>query len=158
MSTDISVVIRPATPTDAQVLLEWRNDPTSRLWFRRTDPVSESEHLVWLTKRLQQGNAPIWIADRAGVPVGSSRVDPGSTPAKGSISVVVSPEGRRQGVGRALIEWTVAQARDMGYERLIASIHPKNQASVSLFSGCGFSYLETDDMGFLDFERQTEVG
>ena len=158
MSTEIPVVIRPATSADAQVLLEWRNDPTSRLWFRHTHPVTETEHLVWLNGRFEQGNTPVWIADGDGVPVGSSRVDPGSTSTHGSISVVVSADHRGRGFGRALIEWTVSHARDVGYQRLIASIHPENLASISLFSSCGFTYHETDDMGFLNYDQYIGTG
>ena len=46
------IQLRPARMNDADMLLEWRNDETTRLNFRSTALLERSGHIAWLTKVL----------------------------------------------------------------------------------------------------------
>ncbi|MDB5888528.1 MAG: GCN5-like N-acetyltransferase, partial [Rhodocyclales bacterium] len=50
MSADI--VLRPATLQDAALLLDWRNDPLTRLSSHSADEIPLDEHLAWLNRIL----------------------------------------------------------------------------------------------------------
>ena len=47
-----TVKLRTATIQDADLLLEWRNDPKTRKASHNTDEVQRDEHISWLTKTL----------------------------------------------------------------------------------------------------------
>jgi ribosomal protein S18 acetylase RimI-like enzyme len=50
----------------------------------------------------------------------------------------VRPEYRRQGVGRALMEAVVAQARKVGLRQIELSVTQANEPAVLLYESCGF--------------------
>jgi RimJ/RimL family protein N-acetyltransferase len=59
---------------------------------------------------------------------------------KGSIlSMYVAPEARGKGIGRVLVEQTIAEARrQVGLEQIILFVVSTNQAACALYAGCGF--------------------
>lgn len=59
---------------------------------------------------------------------------------KGSIwGVYVAPEGRGQGLGRALLDATLARARALpGLELILLGVVTENTAALALYRACGF--------------------
>lgn len=55
--------------------------------------------------------------------------------------VLVSPEHRRFGVGRTLIELLEQRAAEMGKRELLCTIHPRNDPSTALFKSLGYERL-----------------
>ena len=61
--------------------------------------------------------------------------------------VVISPEARRRGVGRALVRHIIAVARDRGLARIELHTQSGNKAARMLYEGLGF----TTDSVLYDF-------
>jgi len=94
--------LRPARMDDADVLLEWRNDWTTRRNFRNTAPVERDEHITWLTKVLN-GKADIilCIATIDDVPVGTVRGQPEGE--YQDLSYTIAPEHRGKGLSIPMV-------------------------------------------------------
>lgn len=73
MSENIS--LRPATTQDADLLLEWRNDPETRKASHNTAEVQRDEHISWLSRTLNNPNRRLYVAEENGAPVGTVRAD-----------------------------------------------------------------------------------
>ena len=67
--------LRTATIQDAELLLEWRNDPQTRKSSHTTHEVQKEEHIAWLNLTLTNTNRRLLIAEESGVPVGTIRAD-----------------------------------------------------------------------------------
>jgi GNAT superfamily N-acetyltransferase len=50
----------------------------------------------------------------------------------------VRPEFRGQGVGRALLEWVIAEARGMGYRELVGDTIPQMAVALAMYDRAGF--------------------
>jgi len=60
----------------------------------------------------------------------------------------VSPEFRRQGIGRALLETAIARAREMpGLRQIGLSVNTSNQTAHSLYQSCGFEEYGVEQAG-----------
>lgn len=61
------------------------------------------------------------------------------------VRVAVSPQHRRRGIGRALVERLVREARDLGLARVIVESDRDWQAAIALYLACGFSEFDRDE-------------
>jgi ribosomal protein S18 acetylase RimI-like enzyme len=68
------------------------------------------------------------------------------------ISMWVASEGRRRGVGSALIEAVAAWAREQGFKRLLLDVAEGNAAALALYTEAGF--VATGVVGTLPVPRQ----
>jgi RimJ/RimL family protein N-acetyltransferase len=128
------IVLRQATEADAELLLAWRNDPVTRQFSLQTDPIALSEHQAWLAASLRNPDRRLLVGSIGAEPVGTVRFDRLDDGAQ-RVSIAISPEWRRRGVGRALQR---AACREVAPSRLIAEIRENNVASRRIFRGCGF--------------------
>jgi len=76
------ITLRPATIQDAQVLLEWRNDPETRKNSHTMDEIKMEDHMKWLYGVLSSGGRYLLIAElreslesEVTAPVGTVRLD-----------------------------------------------------------------------------------
>jgi RimJ/RimL family protein N-acetyltransferase len=129
-----AVRLRPVTASDADLLLDWANDPVTRAASFHPDPIDQAGHVAWLASRLASPTTGFWIGESDdGRPIGQVRVE------GREISISVAPEARGQGFGRALLLTAVEEAgRTLTVERLLARVRLENPASLSLFAGVGF--------------------
>ncbi len=54
------------------------------------------------------------------------------------LNVAVDPSERRRGIGRALMEWVVKQARETSRELITLEVRPTNRAARRLYESIGF--------------------
>lgn len=54
----------------------------------------------------------------------------------------VRPEFRGQSVGRALMEWAMAEARTAGYSEMVGDTMPEMREALALYEGMGFERIE----------------
>ena len=148
------VELRHATPADMELLWLWRNDAVTRTQSRKPDPISWRSHVRWVTAALADPAHQILIGEHYGTPVGNVGFHPidGDT----ETSIVVAPQEREKGVGRAML--SEACARQGG--DLYAAIRVGNKASRRLFERCGFESVESREPGFVRYLRrgQDRVG
>jgi spore coat polysaccharide biosynthesis predicted glycosyltransferase SpsG/RimJ/RimL family protein N-acetyltransferase len=130
--------LRPATPADSALQLEWRNDPATRAVSRTTHEIQPGEHERWFASVLADRDRRLLIAEDASGPVASVRFDIDSQEAE--ISVVVSPGRRSEGVGtravREASELFLASSPEV--ERVVAEVAEGNRDSLGAFGRAGF--------------------
>jgi GNAT superfamily N-acetyltransferase len=97
--------------------------------------------------------ALIAVADGRPVGAGWYRLMPAADPGYGyvaedipELSLAVLPGFRGAGVGTALLNGLVEQARQNGYRGISLSVDPRN-AALRLYERSGFQYVKADDGG-----------
>ena len=96
-----TITLRPSTIEDADILLEWRNDPETRKASHNTTKVERSNHVSWLSGTLTNPDRRLYIAEENGDLVGTVRTDY----AEGvwELSWTVSPRARGRGVAKRMV-------------------------------------------------------
>ena len=129
---------RRANVADAALLWRWANDPeTRRRSFTKT-AIPWDDHVAWLGKRLASDRAAIWIFSDGAEPVGQVRADVDDDAA--DVSIVVAPEHRGRGCGKAMLAAGVRLLRqDFGRNIAVrALVLDDNATSLRIFTACGF--------------------
>jgi ribosomal protein S18 acetylase RimI-like enzyme len=129
---------RKAGMDDATLLWGWANDPeTRRNSFTRAH-IPFGTHVAWLRDRLASDATLMLIFADGERPVGQVRFDVDTDVAE--VSIVVAPECRGHGHGRAML---VEALRALRIEhgpavRPRAAVLSSNWRSLALFRACGF--------------------
>lgn len=140
------MMFRPATMEDAQLLFDWRNDPSTRAASHNTQAIEFSSHVQWLERALADKNRRLLIAMVDGIAVGTCRTDHagGAT----ELSWTVAPHARGKGIGRKMVT-ELARATQ---PPLTAEIRADNAASIKIAEAAGFSIVRASD-GILYLEK-----
>jgi RimJ/RimL family protein N-acetyltransferase len=133
------LTLRPATVADADLLLLWRNDPTTRGRSLDTSELSLEPHRAWLADRLARvDDVRIFIAELGEVPVAQLRVEREQA-RRGVVSVSVDRHARGLGVGTRAIEAGTARAsHELDLDEVVAVIRVGNDASRLAFERAGY--------------------
>jgi len=132
------LALRAATIGDAQLLMQWRNDPQTRANSHDRGAVKWDSHMHWLGKVLVDPSCDLLIAELDGVPVGTVRIDRGTD--ESTLSWTIAPEWRGRGFGRRMVR--LASERVSG-RPLRADIRQDNVASQAIARAAGFEMTET---------------
>jgi diaminopimelate decarboxylase len=136
------VVIRPATPEDAEGALDLYRRVAAEGRFIRTERVSGT--VRDLRRRLRRAWTPqgaILVATVGDEVVGSLDIRREEHPVTRHVATFgmhVAPDRRRKGIGAALVTEATRWAREMEVEKLELSVYPDNVAAVSLYRRFGF--------------------
>jgi ribosomal protein S18 acetylase RimI-like enzyme len=145
------VAIRPAAPADLPALgrlgarLVRTHHQLDAARFIPATPGTEHAYASFLGAQLQEPTAVVLIAERDGDVLGYAyaaveghdyRALRG--PAGVLHDIVVDPAHRRQGVGRMLLDATLASLDARGAPRVVLSTAARNEAAQRLFAGVGF--------------------
>jgi ribosomal protein S18 acetylase RimI-like enzyme len=95
---------------------------------------------------LRSGNRLTWVYERDGLFLGEislvlNKDDPDYTLPGRRIYVsrlIVRKENRRQGIGKALVEYAVSRAAEMGYAEMSIGVDMDNYPALRLYAGLGF--------------------
>lgn len=128
--------LRLSTISDAQLLLEWRNDELTRLNSFNSEIVSLEDHLNWFRKSLSSPNREIYIAEIKDFPIGTIRVDVNKDGSK-ELSWIVAPSQRGKGYGSLILN-TFLSIYPSTYT---AQIKEENIPSVKMVKKNGFTLL-----------------
>lgn len=152
--------VREATMVDAELLLSWSNDPTTRANSFSSDTIGWDEHRAWLATRLADTSKSTLLAsDASDQPIGLVRFDR-CGPDRAEIGVTLAPVRRGQGLGGALIDAGVRNwyCRNPG-DTVDALIKDDNQASVRAFVDADFDDATPGDgsqpAGVLRYARRS---
>ncbi len=124
--TSAIVKLRPATNDDAELLLDWRNEPLAREFSHNTDKISSSEHRQWLATALTAVDKKIFIAELNEVPIGTVRWYYDGTVYK--LSWLLASEFRGRGLAKAAVSALVSQITGP----ISAEIKLGNEASIRI--------------------------
>jgi phosphinothricin acetyltransferase len=136
------VTIRDARESDLVRIVDIYNEAIpGRRATADTEPVSVASRRAWFQEH-SPGRRPLWVAERAGVVVGwlsfQSFYGRPAYAATAEVSVYVSAEARRGGVGRLLLGRAVERAPGLGLATLVAFVFGHNEPSLQLFATHGF--------------------
>lgn len=156
-----AVGVRPATADDADLLLAWRNDPTTRAVSRQQDAVDRPAHVAWLEASLRRPDRHLLVGRTDGRPVGTVRWDDRGD-GEWEVSITVAPEARGRRVAPSLLaaaELWLASRYGSALRGYLAVLHEGNTASRRLFVGAGYAPdLPPDDAGFERWVRSVRSG
>lgn len=140
----MSLVLREARMSDAELLWRWANDRETRENSFTKASILYADHVAWLERRLASDATRIWIGTDDGVPVGQVRFD--MTGGVAEIGITVAPEHRGRGHGKAMLTRAIHRLREErgGRVRPRASVLARNPASLRLFKACGFEEVGSD--------------
>jgi RimJ/RimL family protein N-acetyltransferase len=132
--------LRPATLSDAERLLMWRNDPVTLRNSINQASVEPDDHVKWLEATLGRQDRILLVAECDDRPVGTVRFD--GDYAEREISFTVAPEVRSQGFGKLMVSQAVTEYGSSA--KLVARIKPHNISSISIITSCGFFQAGSD--------------
>lgn len=140
------VELREVDAADAEYLWRLRSDPRVYKLSGTPEPVAWDAHERWFSAACDSPDRHIYIAQAPGEAVGVVRLDRiVGVPTTAEVSIMVDPELQGRGFGSMTLRAAVAQARRLGIEALLATVHNDNARSVWLFESVGFV-----DMGQTD--------
>jgi len=139
------IKLRLATMDDAEILLQWRNDPETRSASHDTAIVMMDDHLHWLSRNLKDQLVKIYIGMADGILIGTVRINEEST--GNMLSWTIAPDHRRKGYGYALVRAVAEKAGG----QLKAQIKTKNIASRKIAESIGL-HLKAEENGLCHYE------
>ena len=136
------MIIRDAVEADLPAIVEIYNAAIQgRISTAQLDPVSVEGRLPWFREH-SPGSHPLWVAEIDEKIAGWLSLHPFITRSAyrgtAEIGVYVSANFRRRGLGHALIEKALAQARPLELTVLVGCIFGHNEPSLRLFERLGF--------------------
>jgi RimJ/RimL family protein N-acetyltransferase len=139
------IALRPATAEDAQLLLDWRNDPEARAASFEGEEIAMEGHRKWLAGRLADPGCALFVVERDGVPAGSVRLEREGTDAA-EIHIAIAREARGGGLASATLREASERAGELlGAAVVRARVKPGNEASLRAFGSAGFEREEETD-------------
>lgn len=152
------LTFRTATREDAQLLFDWRNDPTTYEQSFHRQPISWVNHCNWLERVLHDPLRHFFVLTVDGKSVGQLRFDVSGNTAE--ISISIGREFRGQGFGMAAVKEGSRQffSEHMIIKRIIARIKSTNIHSIHLFTKAGYRTIAIEsDVVRMEYRRSEEV-
>lgn len=132
------IEIRKVQHEDSSLLLKWRNHPEVYRYALNANPVTETEHLTWLSKKLSDAKCLFYICFAQGKACGSIRFDLVSE-VEAEVSISLAPEFWGAGIATELLRKGEEQLRtESEVKRIKATVLNENKASLRLFEKAQF--------------------
>jgi len=136
------MIIRDAAESDLPAIVEIYNTAIrSRISTAQLEPVSVEEKVAWFRGHSPQSR-PLWVAEHDAQIAGwlSFHVFLPRSAYRDTveISVYVSEQFQRVGLGRALLEKAITDSSRLGIHALVGCIFGHNEPSLRLFEKLGF--------------------
>lgn len=138
--------VRAATAADAQLLLDWANDPVVRTHAFNPALISPHGHATWLDERLANPDrCRIFIAEAPnGIPVGQVRFE--RCDEDWEIGYSVDAAFRQTGQAHRLLGSAITALREaVDVKRVLGRVKRDNVASARVFQRLGFDQQEVCD-------------
>lgn len=131
--------LRPATMSDADCLLEWRNDIVTRQASLSPERVEVASHLKWLKSTIHNEHRKLCIAELNHRAVGTIRADKDKD--GWILSWTVAPKSRGKGIAQKMLNAFI-----QGFDGvLLAQIKATNIASQKVAERAGFTLIEKSE-------------
>jgi L-amino acid N-acyltransferase YncA len=142
MST-VDLAVRDARETDLPRIVAMYNEAIpGRLATADTEPVTVDSRRAWFREHTPELR-PLWVIERDGDVVGwlsfQSFYGRPAYAATAEVSVYVSADAHRGGIGRRLLTLAIERAPGLGLATLVAFIFGHNDPSLRLFEHLGFA-------------------
>jgi L-amino acid N-acyltransferase YncA len=148
-------VVRPAVPTDALDLLNWRNDSYVRNMSRKTDVISVEEHLKWFENVLNSQNKLILMGSINELKIGMVRFDKHAKKLW-EVSIVLAPSARGKKISKYFLKKAISYfCLKHSNSFIFAEIKQCNEPSIKLFQSLNFS-LKSHNNGIFHYYLSTD--
>jgi L-amino acid N-acyltransferase YncA len=150
----MEIVKRPATRSDSELILTWRNSPSARKGSQSANELSGDEHALWFESRIDRlSSEPFWIMSKGGKDVGFVRLDfLDSKRNTFIVSIFVEPEFRAVGIGKQMLSLALNSVpTEHGIIQYRAVIKRDNLGSIKLFKSFGFELFMGVDNQFDEY-------
>jgi phosphinothricin acetyltransferase len=156
----VETTIRRAEPGDARAIAEIYNEAIQNTTATfDTEPKTEQDRLAWLQSH--DDRHPVLVAERDGQIVGwaslSKWSDRPAYAGTAESSFYVAVQFRGLGIGRALKERLIEEARKLGLHTILARVAEGNAASLHLNKALGFVPVGIMREVGLKFGRRLDV-
>lgn len=138
--------IRYATESDLPAIVEIYNQSIPGGWSTAdTKPISVEDRIEWF-RNFDQAKRPIWVAEVDGRVVAAAYLTSfyRSRPAydaTAEISVYLSAEYQRRGIGRRLKEFVIGECPRLGITTLLSMHFDHNEATRRINESLGFQQM-----------------
>lgn len=136
------IFLRRAAMEDAEDLLRWRNDETTRANSFTKDIIDLESHKKWLERKLSDERCYLFVMMDDTEKVGNIRVDVEGD--VGEISYMIAPEKRGRGYGKKIIA-LVEKEMPADVRTLIGLTLKDNRASGRCFLANGYTASDAED-------------
>jgi RimJ/RimL family protein N-acetyltransferase len=135
--------IRPAREADAPAIIAVLNPIIAAGSLTIMDaPLTVAEQVAFMRGFPARGIFNVAACDepgpQQGTVLGLQSIEPIDPADAGEIATFVSLDAHRRGVGRALTEATLAQAKRLGYRTIIATVRADNPRAIAFYQAQGF--------------------
>lgn len=149
--------IRDARLADLPAIVDIYNSTiSSRKVTGDIEPISIDSRHDWFEAHAPH-TYPIWVAEREGKIAGWLSFQPFyGRPAyrkTSEISIYVSPDFRRQGIGQQMMQQAIAHSPQLNLSTLLGFVFAQNEPSLRLLQQCGFQ-----QWGFLPTVAHFDAG
>lgn len=129
-----TVLVRPATNDDLDLLAGWFGDPRFVVWWGGK-PKSRVEVAAKYLGR--DGSRQAFIIEAGGVPIGYAQVWC-DWPPDGGIDIVLTPEAQGKGLGTEAVRVLAQHLRAKGWRRITIDPLAQNYRAIRAFEKAGF--------------------
>lgn len=144
---------RCATPADSSLIYNWRVDPVSAENSVQKEFFSFEDHQQWYQAKLADPLCAIFLFhfcdSDENQPLGVVRMDGGTEHTR--MSIIVSPQFRRQGLAARMIRQITLHWRAEHPEPILAIVKKDNVASRKAFERSGFQQDTAGRFNEVDF-------
>ena len=138
----MALYLRKATIEDAEDILRWRNDPSSRENSFTKDEIDLDSHMAWFSRKLCEYDCFMYILMDDQNKAGNIRVD--VEDGVGEISYMIAPECRGKGYGKKILELVEPEVSGK-VKSLVGYTLKCNKPSSKCFTTNGYTESEDED-------------
>ena len=138
------IIIRTIRPEDNKALANIIRQTLAEFKAHKPGTVYFDERTDHLYEEFRVANSIYYVAETNGTIVGGSGIYPTENLPAGTCELVklyLAPAGRGKGVGKLLLEKSIAAARSFGYKRIYLETMPELIIAIPLYEKYGFTYL-----------------
>lgn len=130
--------IRAATRSDAEAMAGVTAVVAEEGSIATEPPVDIEARAQQFREALDSGSATMWVTEHDGRVVGTAGAHPTGPPGVLSVGMMLLPEARGRGAGRAMLDAIVAHARESGAHKVELEVWPDNARAIALYARAGF--------------------
>ena len=133
-----AVTVREATVSDADTLVAMLAEVAAEgRWIGTEAPVDLQRRRERMVREIEGRDVIVLVAEAGGVPVGQLGLHLAPY-GVADLGMLVAAGWRGRGVGTALLDEAVRQAREAGAHKIALQVWPHNTAAIALYERFGF--------------------
>lgn len=137
---------------DCDIILNWRNDPISRLNSKNKNLILKKDHIKWFNLKLNSKNDITLIAKISHLRLGTVRYDKINEKLF-EVSINLNPNFRKIGLSKKILNLSEKKIKARGV-LIKAFVLKENLASIKLFKSCNYKINKTAKSGLVEFRKK----